>query len=638
MQDRKPHQITSLARVPHPQGGKVSSARVPHPQGGKVVALSLALALCLLPLRSVSAATSFTAKVEPKKIMLSENVTLQLTLESDAQSLPQPQLPPLTDFQVYSSGRSQSMQVVNGRVHSSIIYTYVLSPRHTGRFAVGPARVNIDGVEYTTQSEFVVVNDAPSSPPPSLPPPGEHPKNDVAVARESKRHVFITANLDRDTAFVNQAVTYIFRFYAGEPLLANPEYTRPAFTNFWVQDLPPQRKYTTVIDGVPYDVTEIRTALFPTDAGEKTIGPSEVKATIRGRRRAAGRDPFSLFNDNFFNTFDRGEEMRLATESMRLVVLPLPEAGKLALASGLVGRFTIAARADVRSVNVGDPITVAVTIAGEGNIKSIPEPHFDSLPNFRVFSGGTSEDVSTSDYRVSGRKMFDEVFVPQRPGTYNLPPFNLAYFDPSRRAFQPIHTDSIAVTVTGAAADFTIPSLRLAPDQLSDLASDVRFLKTEGGRFRRRGDPGLFGIAFWLGHILPLAGLTMLLGWRRRLLREAADPAGRRRRLAHRHALARLQDRAPGQPGSGDVSAERVADAMLQYYSDRYNCVAQGLRREEMRLRLAGDGLPSVTVEEYLDILAVCDQKRYAPGSDQNVSEELLTRVRRVLEDMETVR
>ncbi|MEW5700844.1 MAG: BatD family protein [Candidatus Zixiibacteriota bacterium] len=600
--------------------------------------ITLACVLLAFSLAAAFADTTFRLKVEPKKIMLSENATLQLTLESDSRSLPQPQLPPLPDFQVFSSGRNQSMQVTNGRVRSSIIYSYVLSPRHAGRFTVGPARVTVDGVEYTTQAETVVVNEAPPASPAPVPAPPEHPRNEVSAAREAKRKVFITAALDKDTAYVNEPVTYIFRFYKGEPLLSSPEYSRPAFANFWFQDLPPQRQYTTVVDGVPYEVTEIRTALFPTDAGEKTIGPSEVKATVIGRRRAAPRDPFSLFDNDYFGAFNRGEELKLTTTSLRLFVRPLPESGKPREASGLVGRFAVEARADVHSVNVGDPITVKVTVSGEGNIKSIPEPHFDSLPNFRIFSGGTSEDISTTDYRVSGRKTFEEVFVPQRPGSYRLPPFAVTYFDVARRSYQTVRSDSIPVTVTGAAADFTIPSLRLGADQLSDLAADVRFLKTEGGHFRQRSDPGLFGGAFWIGHILPLAGLTLLLGWRRRLLREAADPVGRRRRLAYRLAMARMQERASSDKPSAGLSAETIAEALLQYYSDRYNCAAQGLRRDEMRGQLLDDGLPEGTVNEYLDILQSCDQQRYAPGQDHRASADLPARAARVLVSLEKPR
>ncbi len=599
----------------------------PRRSVGLIAALLLLLGGLVALVPSASADTRITAKVEPKKISMYENVTLEITVISDNQNVPQPQLPPLTDFQVFSSGRSQSIQYINGRISASVTYTYVLAPRQPGRFTVGPATVTVGGSVYSTQPEAVVVTDAPP------PAPRQQQQQDPAARRTNReRHVFITASLDKDTVYVNEPVTFIFRFYTGERLLSNPEYQRPAFTGFWVEDLPPQRKYTTSIDGITYEVTEIRTALFPAEAGAKLIPAAEVNATVRGSRRRSNRiNPFDLFDDSFF---DRGETLRLTTDPLKLVVLPTPPTSVSPPPSGLVGNFEIRAKADVREVNVGDPVTVSVTITGEGNIKAVPRPYRDTLPNFRMFSGGTSENITTADYRIRGAKTFDEVFVPQRAGTYTLPQFALTYFDPKARAYETVRTDPIEITVTGGAADFTIPSLRLEPDQISDLAADVRFLKTDGSQLRRHSGAGLFGWAFWIGHFLPLSGLVGFFIWRRGVLREAADPVGRRRRLARAAALARLRGdngKGPAQP----LTYSDLADALLQFYSDRYNTSAQGLTRAEMRVRLTAAGLPDATIRDYLELLDLCDRGRYAPGAQNQVGADTVARAEAIIAAIE---
>lgn len=575
-----------------------------------------------LPVTSV-AQMRFEATIDKRKITFDETATLSILMEGSKQTLPSPQLPPLDAFDVFSSGRTQSLQIVNGRAQTTVRYDYVLSPRRAGRFTIGPARVIIDGTEHKTKPIILTVTNARQRP--AAPSP---PAPDPRVAGQSNRRVFITAELDKDTAYVNEAVTYTFRLYRAERLLASPEYSRPAYPGFWVEELPPQRKYTTSVGGVNYEVTEIRTALFPAGAGVREIAPARLKATIRGRRRSNRNWPF---NDNLFGFFSGGEDLHLKTAAVTLTVLPLPKAGKPANWGGLIGNFSISARADVRNVNVGDPITVAVTVQGAGNVKSIPRPGVDSLPDFRTFSAGSSEEISKAGYRVTGKKTFDEVFVPQRPGTYILPAFSLSYFDPGQRAYKVLRTDSISVTVTGAAADFTIPSFRLDPDELSDLAADVRFLKTDGHDLARVRDPGLFGAAFWLGHALPLAGLAVLFGWRRRILREAADPAGRRRRLAYRQALERL-NHTDGASGQGPT-VDGVSQALLQFYADRYNCPVQGQRRVDMQTTLSADGIGEDVAGAYLELLDLCDRNRYAPAdSDAGAGARMLAdRAREVL-------
>lgn len=574
-----------------------------------------------------------SAKVEPKKLSMYENATLEVLIESDDQNLPQPQLPPLTDFQVFSSGRSQSVKMVNGRVNASVTYRYVLAPRQTGRFVIGPATITVGGKVYSTATEAIIVSDGPA---PQAPPTSQQGQDPKAPRGERDRRVFITGSVDKDTVYVNQPVTYTFRFYSGERLLSNPEYQRPAFTGFWVEDLPPQRKYTTTVNGATYEVTEIRTALFPAESGTKLIPAAEVNATVRSARRRPNTraNPFNLFDDSFF---DRGETLRLTTDPLRLVVLPTPPTEITPPPSGLVGEFEIRAKSDMTQVNVGDPVTVSVTITGEGNVKAVPRPHRDTLPNFRMFTGGTSENITTANYRIRGSKTFDEVFVPQRAGTYSLPSFSLTYFNPKTRSYEVARTEPIEITVTGGAADFTIPTLRLEPDQLSDLAADVRFLKTDGSGLRGVSGPGLFGLPFWAGHLIPLLGLIGFFTWRRGVLREVADPVGRRRRLARSAALMRLRGRDPKAPTQPLTSSD-LSEALMQFYSDRYDVSAHGQTRSEIRATLVKEGLSDETIRRYIDLLDLCDRGRYAPGGMDRVSEDTVRAAEMVIADMEARR
>jgi hypothetical protein len=103
-----------------------------------------------------------------------------------------------------------------------------------------------------------------------------------------------------------------------------------------------------------------------------------------------------------------------------------------------------------------------------------------------------------------------------------------------------------------------------------------------------------------------------MFGWRRRILREAADPAGRRRRLAYRQALERL-NHTDGVPRQGPT-VDDVAQALLQFYADRYNCAVQGQRRLDMQATLSADGIGEDLAGAYFELLDLCDQNRYAPA------------------------
>lgn len=578
------------------------------------------------------AKTTVSASVDRTNVAVGDQISLTIQVESDAESVTEPRFPDMSDFDIYSSGRTQNIQWINGKMSVSVSYNYLMAARAEGTFTIPSATVKAGNESFQTRPIAITVTPArtrqqqPSQQQPSS-------RDDRTNARPSgKNRIFITADLDKDTAYINEPVTYVFRFYQGERLLSSPEYTRTSFPGFWVEDLPPQRKYSKIIDNVRYEVTEIRYALFPTDAGPKHIAPARLRATVRSEQQRSRRDPFSIFDNNFFGNFDRGEQVNLATDPVSLTVLPLPARDKPADFSGLVGNFTLDLDAEQTSVTVGDPLTVKITLEGVGNLKSAPMPAFDSVVDLRTFSAGSTENISTAGYKVSGTKIFDQVFIPQRPGRYRLPSFSISYFDPNAKRYRTLRTDSLEITATGSAADFTIPTLRLDPNEVSDLAADVRMIRTDGDNLRAYNDPGLLGWAFWGGHAVPFLALVAFFGWRRRTLRIAADPIGQKRRLAFKTALEQLPVAAGGK--SQESSLETVSTALLCYYGDRFNRPAHGVLRQDMRTDLLGAGVTEGDVDEYLKLLDECDRGRYGRATAQSV-ESVGVRARDVLTKLE---
>jgi hypothetical protein len=141
-------------------------------------------------------------------------------------------------------------------------------------------------------------------------------------------------------------------------------------------------------------------------------------------------------------------------------------------------------------------------------------------------------------------------------------------------------------------------------------------------------------MAFWIGHVLPLLGLVGFLTWRRGVLREAADPVGRRRRLARQAALARLRG-GDGKGESPPLTYSDLSDALMQFYTDRYSISAQGQTRPEVRATLLRDGLSEATIGGYIELLDLCDRGRYALGDMDKVPTATIERAEAIIAAME---
>ncbi len=168
---------------------------------------------------------------------------------------------------------------------------------------------------------------------------------------------------------------------------------------------------------------ELRTALFPTALGEKTIGPARLEV----------RD--------FFN------RIPLQSDPITLKVKPLPEEGKPAEFGGAVGRYEVQATVDKNETAVNDPVTLSVTVRGFGNISSLPAPVWPELENVRTYDGETQTNVATANYTVQGERRFDRLIVPKQPGELVIPPIRYAYFDPETQRYQIAETTAMNVSV-----------------------------------------------------------------------------------------------------------------------------------------------------------------------------------------------
>lgn len=572
----------------------------------------LALAVALVAARPAAAAVSVAAELSRARLTMGEQAVLSITVSGDQASLPSPKLPALDSFSVFDTGRSQNLSFVNGRMTAAVVYTYALSPRAPGKYKIPP--ISADGAAAPTAplDIEVVPPGATASVPDAAPPASpEAPAPRPRAGRPPELRVI--ASVDKPRAFVNQQVTLTVRFLYAAQLIGDSHYDPPDLTGFLTEDLPPPRNGTTVVDGRQYSYTEVKLALFPLEAGRLKIGPATVHCQVARMGGGTGDD----FFDRFF-AMAAPQPIALTSEPIFVTVDPLPP-GKPADFSGVVGRLSARASADRTSVKAGDAVALTVVVAGQGDLKTVPEPRKPDLPALRFFETESSAAVDKTGDRVGGTKTFKTVAVPRASGKVRVPPFSFSYFDPERKAYARAETAPIDLSVApGAAvaeATGAAPVAPVAPG-LTAIADDIRYLKTAPERAPVSAALSAFAdLGPW--HALPFAALLLSLGleWRRR--RIDADPRGRR----FREALARAEERlraAAALPDSESARAAAVAEeALIGFVADKLDARAAGLT-----LKAALDGLRALGTPPSpasLDRLRAAweeaDLRRFAPGA-----------------------
>lgn len=543
---------------------------------------------CLLvPIVYAQDGVSFTASVDKTTLSLDDQLTLTLTVEGQMHSVPEPTLPSLEGFQVYSSGRSQQFSLVNGQFSASVAFNYILQPMIVGKHTIGSAVITLDGQIYRTQPIGVEVLEGrvPTPTPPEQAPAAGAPP------QLAGQDLFVEAVVDKDEAYIGEQVTFTFRFYQGVELFgAELRYSKPETTGFWTEDLPPQNQYYQTVAGRRYLVTEVKRGLFPTAVGAQTVGPA------------------SLHIKGFFSS------QTLETDPLTVQALPLPQEGRPADFGGAVGQYQVTAWLDKSEAAVNEPVTLSFKVSGTGNVQTVLEPLWPELESFRSYEAKSTTSTSIENYRIQGEKTLEKLFIPKEAGQYTIPPFRLTYFDPEAGAYRTPETEPLALTVRPGVPEGP-PAVPGNQQQAVTLVGrDIRHIKAAPPVLRDQGQHlyqnGLF-LSSWALSPLLVIGAVLYQRQRQRLRQDVRYARLRRAHKMARQRLARAKKLMKGQDSKAFYG--EVARAITGYLADKMNVPAAGLRLEEMTRELERWGADQQTVDRLNRCWAECDLGRFAP-------------------------
>ncbi|OGS45093.1 MAG: hypothetical protein A2539_05850 [Elusimicrobia bacterium RIFOXYD2_FULL_34_15] len=583
--------------------------------------------ICLLIIAKVySQEITINANVDKSRLSLNEQLNLQVTVSGNSSGLPKPNVPQIAGFTIYSSGTSQNVSVVNGQVSSSLIYNYVLVPNSAGKFTIEPITISFKGNTYKTVPIPVEVVHGQVAQPQA---PQQTAPQQAQASSQKADDIFITATVDRKTAYVNEQITLSFKFFRSVQIFSRPEYQPPNTNGFWAEDLPPQKEYVTTIDGKRYAVTEVKTALFPTSAGKFTIGSAMLRCSVRDFSQ--GGDPF---NDDFFNSFfAQGRTKVLNTNPIEINIMPLPEP-KPKNFKGAVGKYEISANIDKTKTQTNQPITLTVTISGKGNVKSIPEVDFNGLEGFKKYETLSSQNISKENYIVSGSRSFKKIIVSKAAGNQTIPSFEFVFFNPEDKTYKTVRTNAMQVNVSqGPKEEYTTTAIQT--EGVKVLGQDINFIKTNVNIKNQK--PVYKKIFFIILQILPF--IVLILVWRYKTYREKLqfDIGYARHSKAFKIAKKKINELKKSIKQNNISNCHSVIfDTLISYLADKLNVSSAGMTSTQMESELRNHKIADEIIKNIISIWGECDLIRFAPSKIEKINiENIVTNIEEIINNLE---
>lgn len=513
------------------------------------IAATIALLAILGPIASSvpasGAGVSVRASVDREEVQIGDEIVLSIEVSS-ASGAAAPDLGSIDGFEAAYLGPSTQISIVQGKVSSTVTHRYRLVAVRAGRFTVGPFTVAVGGRKYRTAPILVRVGG------------GGAGENQRAARRESDRDVFLELSLGQGKAFIHQRIPLRVTLYAGGVRLEDIEFPLLHGEGFALEPFGQPRRGAIARGRVRYNTMEFESTIVPQRTGRLAVGPAAMKMSLIVQRRKWD----DLFGDLWrFDPFAERRPIEVRSESGFLEVVALPEAEKPAEFSGAVGKFDFAVSAKPLRVKVGDPVTVRMTIRGEGNLAGIvpPEIRAEEFKSYPVQKASAKAQAAEAT--------FEQVVIPKSELARKIPPITFSYFDPLQARYVTIASAPIALVVLpGEEAGQEKPSssgLRAEAGQI--VGEDIVFIKDSPGELaRRRG--GLYRSRwFWLLQGLPLLAFLFVLFPVKRHERSLSDPRYARWRKAGREARRRLRA-AARRVGRGDGALfEEVDQAVREY-------------------------------------------------------------------------
>ena len=596
-------------------------------------------------LPSVGQSVQVDAQVDAHTIGSEDRLTYSLRIQGAALEAINTPEPPATSNLVLVDATPATEQygtTRNGRTERVVTFSWRYRPMRFGRATLEPVSVRIGGQTVTTGAisvEVVPQSERPGPPPSGTPhgrsgsnaSPGDSPDLEPLISDDD---LFIEVIPTEATAFVGEQVSVEYRLYFRPGIRLRQSRLAEAWEapGFWREELDVKSQPPRPDDpeaAYRYIVIK-RVATFPTRAGALQINPLRVQTEATPGLSMSSSDRLMPMRRTF-------EDVMLSSGSVDVTAEPLPNDNAPPSFSGAVGAFSWRRSAVPDQVEVGEALTVTITVGGTGNVYAVEPPELDLPSHVDVFAPRTETDFDRSASQLYGTRTFTYTLVPQTSDDFTVPALSWSHFDPDTESFITHEAEATPVHVVPRTDDTGPPETNRERVAASEAVP-------------RSSDWGTWGRwAVWVGGMLGLgaAGVWAYQQWGAALFMLMA----RRRREDAVHeedeggsADATSGDTHPDAPHTA-TAAMQVAQAHLDTAHhalrngtsvDFYRALEQavvgliatrldrsphGLSRNELFQVLKEQGIDRPVRETAEELLQACDQARFSPATPSHDSQ-----------------
>ena len=567
----------------------------------------------------------------PAKVGINQGFQYQVTIDRPNVSVSS------TNFgamKLVSGPMQQNMHhttIVNGQYSStcSTIFIYTLRPTKVGKQTIPGVVVIVDGKQVASNSVTIEVTQEDQGNSRQRPQQQQQRQRQYSDPFEEmfdeffghrsapqpqnvESGMFLRAYPSKTNPYQGEEVVITYKLYFSNVYQYQVTGTEfPQQPNLWTYQLgnpgAAQTPHTETINGKTYNVIEVyKTAVYPQKSGTITVTPLLLKGV-------------AVVPNGMWGA--REEQNSVKSNDVTLHVKELPQAGRPANFSGLVGNFSLKSSLTKDKLKTNDATDLVVTISGSGNLQLAEALAFSFPSDLDVNEPAINDNIHTAGNSVNGSRSFDYTIIPRAPGKFSIPVASFVYFDPRTQTYKTLTTESYTLDVEKGEDDNGFSSSQRGVTMLD---KDIRYIRTDLKKLTTRSHAFFASSLFWILLFLPMLLFIIYLIIRRKQFQDRQNMAELRNKRANKVAIKSLKKaKKLLDAGNEDAFYEEISRALWGYMCDKFRIQLADLSIDAARARLSEKNLPAEDIEQFVKTLNDCEYARFAPDNGAEMMQDL---------------
>jgi len=612
----------------------------------KLFTLSLLAAWCIFGASAEAKQLTANAAVQENSVYVGEAFIFQVQVSGSDH----PEQPNLFGFEAFtvhyqggSQNNSQSITVINGKMTRNVsrgyVFSYQLTPRHTGTLTIPAITIEADGL--TTRTRPVHVN---------------------VFKPEETDDIKLRLSLSKDHAYVGEPVTFTVTWLIRQDVRSFNFMVPLLEKENWFHFIDPEiiqksgKKYIRIpigdseviaeqgndtYKGAPYTAISFSKILIPKQSGTFSIEPAAVTCEVlTGYRKSNRRSPFG---DDFFSGVFGGRQgvykkVVAPSNPLNLKISNVPRQGMPVHYAGHIGTYKISAQASPTKINVGDPITLTLILSGPEYLEHISLPSLNDQQNL-------TRDFKIPQERATGEvngktKMFTQTLRALRSDVNQIPSIELPYFNTETGKYKIAKTAPIPLSVKETrvitaldAEGWSLPVVN--GHEVETWTQGIAYNYEDLSAISdQRGGLSLIRSPSWLASlVLPPALYLIILVTTAIIRRKQADPKAALAKKAYALLNGNLQKVID--LNSEETKSDLILDALRHYLGARLKLPHGAIVYNDVRKLLSAKGVPDTILDDLQSIFNTCEAGRYAGDSGTYDISALADKTRTIAKNLE---